>query len=517
MTKEITILWADDEIDLLRPHILFLQSKGYKVITASNGDDSLKKASENDIDLVFLDENMPGKSGLEILLPLKQMLPGIPVIMVTKNEEEDIMDEAIGSKIDDYLIKPVNPNQVLLSIKKHIDHRRLITEKTTSVYQSEFSGIGIQINSARNYSDWIEIYKKLVYWELELDSSGQGMTEVLRMQRTEANNEFSKFIKSNYASWLNPSNTKKPILSPAVITQRVLPLLEQGHKVMFIVIDNLRYDQWLTLQPVITEYCKVEKEELYFSILPTATQYARNALFAGLMPLEIQQLYPNLWISDEDEEGKNINEEELLKIQMGRIGKGFSYSYDKINNQKAAKKLSDNFSNLKNHDLIVTIFNFVDILSHARTETEVVKELVSDEASYRSITLSWFQHSSLIDIIREAAENNMKIVISTDHGTIRVSNPVKVLGDKRTSANLRYKLGRNLNYNPKDVFEVRKSSELHLPGINLTSTYIFAYNYDFFVYPNNYNQFVNYYRNTFQHGGISMEEMMIPLIVLSAK
>jgi DNA-binding response OmpR family regulator len=517
MTKEITILWADDEIDLLRPHILFLQSKGYKVIIASNGDDSLKKASENDIDLVFLDENMPGKSGLEVLLPLKQLLPGIPVIMVTKNEEEDIMDEAIGSKIDDYLIKPVSPNQVLLSIKKHIDHRRLITEKTTSVYQSEFSGIGIQINSARNYSDWIEIYKKLVYWELELESTGQGMNEVLKMQRTEANNEFSKFIKSNYSSWFSTNDTKKPLLSPAVISQRVLPLLEQGNKVMLIIIDNLRYDQWLTLQPVITEYCKVEKEELYFSILPTATQYARNALFAGLMPLEIQQLYPYLWISDEDEEGKNINEEELLKIQMSRIGKGFSYSYDKINNQKAAKKLSDNFSNLKNHDLNVAIFNFVDILSHARTETEVVKELVNDEASYRSITLSWFQHSSLIDIIREAAENNMKIVISTDHGTIRVANPVKILGDKRTSSNLRYKLGRNLNYNPKEVFEVRKPSELHLPGINLTSTYVFAYNYDFFVYPNNYNQFVNYYRNTFQHGGISMEEMMIPIIQLSAK
>jgi DNA-binding response OmpR family regulator len=517
MTKEITILWADDEIDLLRPHILFLQSKGYKVITASNGDDSLKKASENDIDLVFLDENMPGKSGLEVLLPLKQLLPGIPVIMVTKNEEEDIMDEAIGSKIDDYLIKPVSPNQVLLSIKKHIDHRRLITEKTTSVYQSEFSGIGIQINSARNYTDWIEIYKKLVYWELELESTGQGMNEVLKMQRTEANNEFSKFIKSNYSSWFSTNDTKKPLLSPAVISQRVLPLLEQGNKVMLIIIDNLRYDQWLTLQPVITEYCKVEKEELYFSILPTATQYARNALFAGLMPLEIQQLYPYLWISDEDEEGKNINEEELLKIQMSRIGKGFSYSYDKINNQKAAKKLSDNFSNLKNYDLNVVIFNFVDILSHARTETEVVKELVNDEASYRSITLSWFQHSSLIDIIREAAENNMKIVISTDHGTIRVANPVKILGDKRTSSNLRYKLGRNLNYNPKEVFEVRKPSEIHLPGINLTSTYVFAYNYDFFVYPNNYNQFVNYYRNTFQHGGISMEEMMIPIIQLSAK
>ncbi len=517
MIKDATILWADDEMDLLKPHILFLQSKGYKVITATNGDDALIKARNSDIDLVFLDENMPGKGGLEVLAPLKQLLPGVPVIMITKSEEEDIMDEAIGSKIDDYLIKPVNPNQVLLSIKKHLDNRRLITHKTTSSYQSEFNSLGLQISNARNYFDWMAIYKKLVYWELELESSGQEMAEMLKMQKTEANNAFSKYIKSNYSSWFKAENTNKPLLSPAVVGQRVLPLLEQGYKVMLIIIDNLRYDQWQIIMPELTDFCKVDKEELYFSILPTATQYARNALFAGLMPLEIQQLYPQLWVSDEDEEGKNQNEEEFLKIQMNRIGKKFRHCYEKINNQKAAKRLSDSFSNLKNFDLAVAVFNFVDILSHARTETEVVMELASDEAAYRSITLSWFQHSSLLDIIRESAKNGMKIIITTDHGTIRVSNPVKVLGDKRTSSNLRYKLGRNLNYNPKDVFEVRKPSELHLPGVNLTSTYIFASNYDYFVYPNNYNQFVNYYKNTFQHGGISMEEMMIPLAILSAK
>ena len=517
MTKEITLLWVDDEIDLLKPHILFLEQRGYKLITATNGDDALKKAKENDIDLVFLDENMPGKSGLEILNPLKQILPGIPVIMITKSEEEDIMDEAIGSKIDDYLIKPVNPSQVLLSIKKHIDNKRLISQKTNTSYQIDFSALSNQINMARTYIDWVDIYKKLVYWELELEKSGNEMADLLKTQKVEANKEFAKFIKNNYSSWFKPGNEAKPLLSPSVISQRILPLLEQKNKVMMIVIDNLRYDQWQTILPAITEFCKVEKEELYFSILPTATQYARNSLFAGLMPLEIQKLYPDLWKSDEDLEGKNLNEEELLKSQMNRIGKNFRCGYDKISNQKAAKKLADNFSNLKNNDLTTIVFNFVDILSHARTETEVVRELSSDEAGYRSVTLSWFQHSSLLDLIKESVENNMKVVITTDHGTIRVNNPVKVLGDKKTSANLRYKLGRQLNYNPKEVFEVRKPSEVHLPGINLTSTFIFATNYDFFVYPNNFNQFVNYYRNTYQHGGISLEEMMIPLAVLSAK
>jgi DNA-binding response OmpR family regulator len=517
MMREIALLWVDDEIDLLRPHILFLQSRGYKVYTATNGDDALSQLKTVTVDLVFLDENMPGKSGIELVAPLKQLLPGVPLIMITKSEEENIMDEAIGSKIDDYLIKPVNPNQVLLTIKKHIDTRRLISSKTTSTYQSQFSSIGVQINNARSFNDWTDIYKKLVYWELELERAGQQMSELLKMQKIEANNEFAKYIKINYPLWFKPDTKEKPILSPAVFSHNVLPLLEQGNKVLMIIIDNLRFDQWQILVPSITDFAKIEKEDLYFSILPTATQYARNALFAGLMPLEIQKLFPKLWVSDEDEEAKNLNEEELLNSQMNRIGKGFSHCYEKINNQKAAKKLTANFSNLKKHNLVVTVFNFVDILSHARTETEVVKELAVDEPAYRSITLSWFQHSALLELIHQAIENKMKVVITTDHGTIRVTNPVKVIGDRRTSSNLRYKLGRNLNYNPKEVFEVKRPADVHLPGVNLTSTYIFATNYDYLVYPNNYNQFVNYYKNTFQHGGVSMEEMMIPFIILSSK
>jgi len=517
--KETTILWADDEIDLLKPHLIFLQNKGYRMLTATNGIDAIKLVHSNTIDLIFLDENMPGKSGLQVLDEIKHIHPNIPVVMITKSEEENIMDQAIGSKIADYLIKPVNPNQILLTIKKNTENKKLISQKTTSDYQTEFSKLGLLINTARNMTDWIEIYKNLVYWDIEISKSSEGMDEVLKLQRNEANSEFSKFIKSNYSSWFKPDVKEKPLMSPAVIKHAVLPLLEKGEKVIFILIDNLRFDQWQTISPTISEFCNIDSEELYCSILPTATQYARNAMFAGLMPLEIEKMYPNLWIGeDEDEEGsKNQFEEELLKTQMTRIGKGKSFAYEKILNEKTAGKIVSNFSNYKNNDLTVIVYNFVDSLSHARTESDMIRDLANDETALRSIILSWFQHSQLIEIIKESARNNFKIVITTDHGTMRVFNPIKIIGDRHTSTNLRYKMGRNLNYNPKEVFEIRHPADIHLPGTNLSSSFVFATNADFLVYPNNYNHYVNYYRNTFHHGGVSLEEMIIPLITLSAK
>jgi len=516
MEKKIKILWVDDEIDLLKAYILFLEEKGFHLDTANNGDDALFKVGEVDFDLIFLDENMPGLSGLETLSRIKQIRPGVPVVMITKSEAEDIMEEAIGSKIADYLIKPVNPNQILLTIKKNIDTKRLVSEKTTSDYQIQFSQISTRIDAASSYPDWVDIYKLLCFWELELENSSQAaMDQVLLMQKSEANKGFARFIKANYQSWFEQRAENKPLLSPNILSTKVFPLLDKGEKVFFLLIDNLRFDQWKVIENEIRDFLKVESEELYCSILPTATQYARNAIFAGLMPLEINNMYPDVWLFDEEEGGKNMKEKELIDKQIKRFGKNYKFRYEKISNLKAGKKLQESVSDLLNYDLNVIVYNFVDMLSHARTEMEMIRELANNESAYRSLTLSWFRHSHLLELIKLLSKHKLKVIITTDHGTIRVNNAVKVIGDRQTSTNLRYKLGRNMDYDPRLVYEVKSPEEVHLPKANLSSRYIFAMNDDFLVYPNNYNHFANYYRNTFQHGGISLEEMLIPLITLS--
>jgi DNA-binding response OmpR family regulator len=516
--RKIIILWVDDEMELLKPHILFLEDKGFGVLTSTNGDDAIHIASTVPVDLIFLDENMPGMSGLETLRTLKLIKPNVPVIMITKSEEEDIMDKALGSKISDYLIKPVNPNQILLTIKKYIDSQRLVSQTTDSDYRAEFSILTGLINSAQTLDQWKDIYSKLVYWEIEIaESTEQGMEEILRMQKSEANQGFTRFIKSNYNNWFDDKNPDMPLLSHNVFRDKVFPLVNSGNKVILILIDNLRLDQWRVLYRQMSDYFVIDNDELYCGILPSVTQYARNALFAGLMPMEIEEFYPDLWINDEEDETKNQYEEELLRKQMQRHRNNGKLYYEKVNNQRAGKKLVENYKNLLSYDLSVIVVNFVDVLSHSRTDMEVIRELAGDEAAYRSLTISWFQHSNLFELIKLLSGQKIKLIITTDHGSIRVFNPVKVIGDKKTSSNLRYKLGRNLNYNPREVFEIRQPGRIHLPRINLTSSYIFACNNDFLVYPNNYNHFANFYRNTFQHGGISLEELLIPLAVMSPK
>lgn len=511
----VKILWVDDEVELLKPHILFLKAKGYEVDTCNNGYDAIDMAAAESYDLIILDEMMPGITGLETLPRIKEIRPTTPIIMVTKSEEENIMDKAVGSKIADYLIKPVNPTQILLTLKKNIQQKEIVTEHTQSGYQQEFSRLGMQINDASNIEEWKDVYKKLTYWELQLSEAESGMQEMLAMQKHEANAEFAKFIRKNYMRWMQDADAR-PVMSPDIFKRAVFPLLDAGEKVFLVVIDNFRYDQWRMLLGEIADGFSVE-ENLYCSILPTATQYARNAIFSGLMPNDIARMFPELWVDEDSEEGKNLNEEPLVRTHLDRYRRKNSFSYHKINHSGAAEKFVSQIPALMKNDLNVVVINFIDMLSHARTESLMVRELANSEAAYRSITQSWLRHSAVSELFRALAAQDCTIVLTTDHGSIRCYNPVKVIGDRNTNTNLRYKLGKNLSYNQKEVFEIKEPLRAGLPSPNLSTAYIFAMQDDFFAYPNNYNYYVQYYKDTFQHGGISLEEMLVPLITLRGK
>lgn len=510
------ILWADDEIDLLRPYVIFLEEKGYSVSTVTNGKDAIDLVQKESFDIIFLDENMPGLSGLETLSQIKSIDPNVPLVMITKSEEEDIMNMAIGNKIADYLTKPVNPSQILLTLKKNIHKREIVSEHATSSYQQEFRNIGMQITDSLTWNDWVDVYKKLVYWELELADADNNMDEMLRMQKDEANSTFNKFIKRNYMDWMTNAENR-PMLSHELIKNKVFPLLDEGEKVFLVVVDNFRYDQWLVIREMLSEFFTFTEEETYCSILPTATQYARNAIFSGLMPLQIQQMFPELWVEEEDEEGKNIHEEALLQTQMDRFRKKYTFSFHKVFESSFCQKVIEQLPRMESNDLNVVVLNFIDMLSHARTESKMMRELANDEKAYRSLTLSWFRHSATYDLFKAIAQRGYKVIVTTDHGTIQVKNAIKVVGDKNVNTNLRYKVGKNLSYNKKEVFEILQPHRAGLPSPNVSSAYIFAGNDDFFAYPNNYNYYVGYYKNTFQHGGISLEEMIIPVVTMEAK
>lgn len=513
--RKFRILWTDDEIEALKPHIIFLEDKGYEIDTCSNGNDTIDLVRKYSYDLIFLDENMPGLSGMETLRLIREVRTDIPVVMVTKSDEEEIMEEAIGSEIADYLIKPVKPKQILLALKKILDQKRLVTEKTTTDYRQEFTRIGSMISSATTHNAWTELYRKIIFWESELEkSSDPGMVEILKMQEHEANNAFAKFVMRNYLSWLGRHTDNNPLLSPHLLSEKIFPRITGNKPLFFILIDNMRLDQWKTISTEMAGLYRIVEEDVYYSILPTATQFSRNSIFAGLMPSQIADTMRDYWVDDNEDEGKNNFEEELFRNHLERKGLKYKWSYNKISNSNEGRKVNDRIRHLLDNDINILVFNFVDILSHARTEIGVIRDLADDEAAYRSLTRSWFLHSSLFDMLKILSSHRVTIVFSTDHGTIRVQNPVKIIGDKKTSPNLRYKTGRNLAYDPGTVFEIREPGKAMLPKSNISSRYIFALNKDFLIYQNNYNQYAGYYKNTFQHGGISLQEMLLPFAVL---
>ncbi|QNR25326.1 T9SS response regulator signal transducer PorX [Croceimicrobium hydrocarbonivorans] len=515
----IQILWVDDEIDLLKPHILFLEAKGYQVDTANNGSDALDMVQEKRYQMVFLDENMPGMDGLETLQHIKEKFSTLPVVMITKSEEESIMEDAIGSQISDYLIKPVNPNQILLTLKKHLENRRLVNEKTTSNYQQEFRQLAMDLSMVRDIEGWEQLFKRLTYWELELDKlEDESLNEILRSQKSEANAQFFRFVQNNYEDWFAyPEDA--PIMSHTLVQNWVRPSLDKDQPFFLVVIDNLRYDQWKVIQPEIEKYFSIEEDRTYWSILPSATQFARNSLFAGLMPAEIKKRFPDKWVEDnEDDEGKNNYEADFFADNLKRLGFGSrSMGYEKVTNHNYGKKLSENLNNLLKNEVNVIVYNFVDMLSHAKTDMKVIRELADNDKAYRSLTLSWFRNSPLLDMLRQLSEKKIPVLLTTDHGTINVVDPTKVVGDRSLNTNLRYKSGRGMSYQGKDVLEIKVPEAVHLPKQNINSAYIFAKEDLFFAYPNNFNHYVKYYRNTYQHGGVSLEEMIIPFVNLSPK
>ncbi len=514
--QEINILWIDDEIDLLKVHIMLLEERGYKVTAANNAEEGFELIKKNNFDIIFLDENMPGISGLEILPKIKREYPNLPVIMITKREEEEIMDEAIGEKINGYLIKPVKPNQVLLAIKQNVLQKKLVDEKIIKNYQEEFRQLANDISFAQSFDEWSNIYKKIVFWDMELENTdNNSMYEILKQQKLEANRNFCRFIEKNYINWINNNTDRPPMLFEAM-NKRIKPIIDKGEKIFLLIIDNLRFDQWKILVKYFEENLTIQKEDIMLTILPTATQYARNAFFAGLLPVDIANRYPELWSDEEDEGNKNDFEFQLVKEFFKRNHRNIKISYQKILNENFANSKLKNINQFFNYDLNIFVFNFVDILSHAKTNIQMVKDLAKDEKAYRNLVKVWFEDSYLQFLISKLKNSGVKVILTTDHGTVSVKNPIKVIGDRHSSTNIRYKQGKNLDYKEKSVFTIKNPIEAGLPKSNVSSTFIFARNYDYLVYPKNYHQFVKYYKDTFQHGGISIEEMMIPFIEMKA-
>ena len=520
MTNPSRILWADDEIDLLRPHILFLESKGYAVTSVSNGSDAVAQVRDGHYDVVLLDEQMPGMGGLETLSEIKNLDPEVPVVMVTKSEEERLMEEALGGKISDYLTKPVNPSQVLLTCKRLLERRRLRSEKASQNYLQSFNEITRTLMDPLSHEEWVELYLKLVRFDLELEGD-EGVRQVLEDQFREANRTFGKYIEDIYPEWIedthHPPDDVRPVLSHEVVPHYVLPELDAGRPVVFFVIDCMRYDQWLVFEKLLYPLFNIEKA-FHYSILPTATPYSRNAIFSGLLPRDLARRFPKFWADGEDDEySRNRNEAEFLEDLLRRKHRKVRLRYEKLIGTAEGREFAQNVSDFAQSDLSAVVVNFVDILAHSRSDSDVLKEIAPDERAYRALTLTWFEHSWLYQAFQELARTDCTVVITTDHGAIRSLHATKVIGDRETSTALRYKYGRNLKCDPRHAIFVRDPLDYGLPQGSMNTNYIIAKEDYYFVYPTNYHRYLNKYRDTMQHGGASMEEMILPVLTLRPK
>ena len=517
------LLWVDDEIELLRSHIIFLSEKGYEVDTATNGEDAISAVKEQPYDLIFLDEMMAGMGGLETLALIKEIDSNIPIVMITKSEEESLMNEAIGGKISDYLTKPVNPSQVLLVCKKLLEGKKISGQYATKDYLQDFNQISQALSTQMDFAEWIEIYQKMVNWDVELDQhSDIGLKQTLTDQRKEANKEFSRFVEKNYKQWINSQgDVDTPTLTSEITENYVLKhLRDENAKVFYFVIDCLRLDQWLVMEKHLVDLFNIEKD-YYYSILPTATPYARNTLFSGLFPSEIEKYYPDLWHGkDDNETSMNRHERELLQLLLDRkkIKLKNELKYIKIIDPEVGRNFEQNILSYKNNQLTAIVVNFLDMIAHGRSDSDILKEIAPDEPAYRSLTNSWYTHSSLLGTFKALAKmDNVKVVITTDHGSIRSLRGAKVLGDREASTNLRFKYGRNLKVDEKHAIYIKNPEEYKLPKRGVTINYIIAKEDFYFVYPTDYHKYLSHYKDTFQHGGISMEEMILPVITMEPK
>ena len=517
------ILWIDDEIELLKPHLILLEQRGYSVDKATNGEDAIEMVKAKHYDLVFLDEMMVGISGLETLPHLKEISPSTPVVMVTKNEAESVMEEAIGGKIDDYLTKPVNPAQIIAACKKFLESKRIAKEKVTQDYTMGFNEISRRLYEPLEWNDWLEIYQKLVTWSMELDRYPDlGFQQTLQDQWRECNVEYSKFFESNYKRWLyNRDEEDSPVLSPDIFEKYVAPLLKTGKPTFFFVVDCMRLDQWLVFEELLSPYYNFNKD-YYSSILPTATPYARNSIFSGLFPIDIKKYYPQWWANEMNTEDHKLNayEQQLLEEQVKRkrIQLKNKLTYIKIHDTDFGKKIEADIMKYARNHFTAIVINAVDMIAHSRSDYAILKEIAPDESAYRSLTRSWFTHSSLFSMLRSLSEiKDVNIVITTDHGSIRCLRGVKVVGDRDTTTCLRYKFGKNVKAEARNAMIINDPEEYKLPKPGVTINNVIAKEDYYFVYPTDYHHYLQKYRDSFQHGGISLEETIIPVITLKPR